>query len=68
MTIFDSVAQHGVELENLHRAVRRLDGGHKELAAVLDGLLERANVLSAELERLKRAAVEMPAKRTRGGR
>lgn len=67
-TIFDTVNQHGAELDNLRKAVRRLDGGHNELAAVLDGLLERANVLSAELERLKRAAVEMPAERKRGGR
>lgn len=67
-TIFDTVNEHGAELQRLRKAVRRLDGGHTETVAVLDGLIERANVLSAEIERLKRAAVEMPAKRKRGGR
>ena len=67
-TIYDTLNEHGAELQRLRTAVRRLNGGQQEAAAVIDRLVERANVLSAELERLKRAAVEIPAKKRRGGR
>ena len=38
MTIFDTVNEHEAELQRLRNAVRRLDGGQKETAAVIDGL------------------------------
>lgn len=66
--LYDVVNEHTAELQRLRAMVRRLVGGQQEQKAVVDGLMERANVLSAELQRLKRAAVEMPATRKRGGR
>lgn len=66
--LYDVVNEHTAELQRLRAMVRRLLGGQQEQKAVVDGLMERANVLGAELQRLNRAAVELPATRKRGGR